>query len=125
MEIGQHVVPAINNPNLISKTLEQLAKDQPFAVAFFLRQDGKWQFSLRSADPNTPEGKQSVDVSQVAKKFVGGGGHSRAAGFELPLTHLDGYLLVCKQCNKLAVHMDEDYVYCKEHYPGVHFTIME
>ncbi len=35
--------------------------------------DGMWKISLRS------EGK--VDVSEIAKKFPGGGGHAGAAGF--------------------------------------------
>lgn len=50
------------------------SKVRPFGACYFDRQDGKRQWSLRSAP-------QGIDVSDVAKKF-GGGGHKHAAGFE-------------------------------------------
>lgn len=53
-------------------------KDWPLSAYFFLRGDGKWQFGMRS--------RGDFDVSEVAKKY-GGGGHKNAAGFvvdELP-----------------------------------------
>lgn len=77
--IQGHRVPLINNPNLISKTLAKLAIDQPFAAAFFMRKDGKFVFSLRS---NKETG---LDVSKIAEKFPGGGGHKNAAGFTVSI----------------------------------------
>jgi len=50
------------------------------AAYFFLRDDGKWQFGLRS--------RGVFDVASIAKKY-GGGGHKNASGFtvdELPWT---------------------------------------
>lgn len=47
--------------------------DAPFCASWFARADGKIQYSLRSRDDR-------MDVSEVAKKF-GGGGHRNAAGF--------------------------------------------
>lgn len=55
-----------------------------FAIGYFKRADGKWQYSLRSR----PYG---VDVSEIAKHF-GGGGHEHAAGFvaDEPFGKLEG-----------------------------------
>lgn len=72
--IGEYTVPIVNATVLFSDIAGQLAISWPFAVAWFLRSDGKYQYSLRSA----PDG---VDVSEIAKTF-GGGGHKHAAGFE-------------------------------------------
>ncbi len=47
--------------------------DVPFAVTWFHRSDGKFQYSLRSCT--------GYDVSEIAKAY-GGGGHLAAAGFE-------------------------------------------
>lgn len=49
-------------------------KDFDRAAYFFLRGDGKWQFGMRS--------RGDFDVSEIAKKY-GGGGHKNAAGFTL------------------------------------------
>ncbi len=76
--IGGHRVPLINNPNLVDKTLNVLSKSWPFAAAFFMIQDGRFKFSLRSSRPN------GIDVSEVAKQY-GGGGHAAAASFKLNL----------------------------------------
>ena len=43
-----------------------------FGASYFQRADGMWQYSLRS--------RSDFDVSEIAKKF-GGGGHAKAAGF--------------------------------------------
>lgn len=43
-----------------------------FGASYFQRADGMWQYSLRS--------RTDFDVSEIAKKF-GGGGHAKAAGF--------------------------------------------
>lgn len=114
-----YIVPVINNPNLISQTVEALAKDQPFAAAFFLRQDGKFQFSLRSRKP------LGIDVSQVAK-FYDGGGHPAAAGFEIELAELKDLFVYCstegchaKACYKLdGPDPLVNYRYCPKHNPN-------
>lgn len=67
-------VPIVNATTLFSEIAGELAQGQPFAACYFDRQDGKRQWSLRSA----PDG---VDVSEIAKAH-GGGGHKHAAGFE-------------------------------------------
>lgn len=69
-------VPAVNLPYMncsdhVNKLLG-LNPDAKFAAGYFRRNDGKWQFSLRS--------REDFDVSTVAETF-GGGGHHSAAGF--------------------------------------------
>jgi oligoribonuclease NrnB/cAMP/cGMP phosphodiesterase (DHH superfamily) len=71
---GTWTVPVVNATTLFSEIAGELAKGEPFAACYFDRQDGKRQWSLRSA----PDG---VDVSEIAKAH-GGGGHKHAAGFE-------------------------------------------
>lgn len=68
------LVPVVNATTLFSEIAGDLAVGHPFAACYFDRQDGKRQWSLRSA----PDG---VDVSAIAKAH-GGGGHKHAAGFE-------------------------------------------
>jgi len=78
--IGGHRVPCVNVPYwMASDTGHALLKkypDAPFAATFYIRGDGQRAYSLRSDDSR-------VDVSEVAKKF-GGGGHRNAAGFAVP-----------------------------------------
>lgn len=75
--IAGHNVPVINVPyTLASDMCHFLAKNEPFAASFYY--DGsrqKFIFSLRSEE-------KGVDVSEIAKKF-GGGGHKHASGFEV------------------------------------------
>jgi oligoribonuclease NrnB/cAMP/cGMP phosphodiesterase (DHH superfamily) len=73
-DVGGHVVPVVNATVMFSEIAGELAKGEPFAACYFDRQDGKRQWSLRSA----PDG---LDVSVIAKAN-GGGGHRHAAGFE-------------------------------------------
>jgi len=71
-------VPIVNAPYIcISELVGELAKSAPFAVGWFQRADGRYAYSLRSRGPD------GVDVSEIAKRF-GGGGHRNAAGFWLP-----------------------------------------
>ena len=82
--IDEYLVPVVNATTLFSEIAGELAT-QPcaalrgqrpaFGAVYFDRQDGKRQWSLRSA----PDG---IDVSEIAKKR-GGGGHRHAAGFEM------------------------------------------
>lgn len=62
--------PYINTSELVGYLASQ--DNDSFAVGWFQRGDGKYQYSLRS--------RSTFDVSAVAKQF-GGGGHRNAAGF--------------------------------------------
>lgn len=59
----------------ISEVCHELANKYGFAVGYFQRKDGKWQYSFRS----TPE--SGIDVSAIAE-VIGGGGHRNASGAE-------------------------------------------
>lgn len=78
--IGGHDVPCCNVPyhyaSDVAHELLQLHPKAPFAASWFKRGDGMFQASLRSED-------HRIDVSEVAKKY-GGGGHRNAAGFQVP-----------------------------------------
>lgn len=70
------VVPFLNATAFISETLHELQRMEPtanFVASTRLRADGRAEWSLRTNQPD-------VDVSEVAKRF-GGGGHRKAAGF--------------------------------------------
>jgi oligoribonuclease NrnB/cAMP/cGMP phosphodiesterase (DHH superfamily) len=77
-QIGEHKIPCINVSYMncsdhVGKLTEK-NPDAPYALGYFRRGDGKWQFSLRS--------RGDFDVSEIAKMY-GGGGHKNAAGFQL------------------------------------------
>ncbi|HEY3115387.1 MAG TPA: DHHA1 domain-containing protein [Chloroflexota bacterium] len=76
--LGGFTVPLINiSHQQASDHINHLLSLHPeaaFAGSFFLRADGRWQFSLRSV--------REFDVSAVAQQF-GGGGHRNAAGFNV------------------------------------------
>ena len=73
-EVGGHRVLAVNETHNFSEVAGELARnpESPFGAAYFIRADGKKQWSLRS--------EMDFDVSAVAKA-LGGGGHKNAAGF--------------------------------------------
>lgn len=74
--IGGHIVPCLNAPYFFSSEAGHLmCKGYPFAACWWETEAGR-VFSLRS-DEN------GIDVSEVAKKY-GGGGHKNAAGFSVP-----------------------------------------
>lgn len=76
-EIGGYRVPVVNASMFMSSEVAgELAEGNPFAAVYAETEKGViW--SLRSRAPD------GVDVSEVAKRF-GGGGHKHAAGFTLP-----------------------------------------
>lgn len=77
MRIGGFEVPVANLPYTMASDAGQiLAEGAYFAACYFDRNDGQRIFSLRSLG--------SFDVSEIAKKY-GGGGHKNAAGFQVPL----------------------------------------
>lgn len=72
-------VPIVNVPyHYASDTAHALLQkypEAPFTACWFRRGDGMIQYSLRSEDGR-------MDVSEVAKKY-GGGGHRNAAGYQV------------------------------------------
>jgi len=75
--IGGYKVLAVNATAHYSEVAGRLAEGRPFGAAWFVRKDGKRQWSFRS-DPG------GIDVSELARQF-GGGGHRHAAGVEEPI----------------------------------------
>ncbi|MDD9738468.1 DHHA1 domain-containing protein [Marinovum sp. SP66] len=77
MVIGGHKVPVANTPySMASDAAGTLAEGNPFAAVYFDGPEGR-AFSLRSRG-------DGLDVSEIAKKY-GGGGHRNAAGFKMPI----------------------------------------
>jgi len=75
MVIDGHNVPIANLPyTLVSDAAHIMAKGEPFAGCYWDTPEGR-VFGLRSTD-------EGVDVSEVAKKY-GGGGHRNASGFKV------------------------------------------
>lgn len=78
-EIAGYMVPVVNVPyHYASDTAHALLQQHPtapFTACWFRRGDGMIQYSLRSEDSR-------ADVSEIAKKF-GGGGHRNAAGYQV------------------------------------------
>jgi len=73
--IAGYQVPVVNLSDNISEVGNALCKrfpEYPFSVSYCDRSDGQRSWSLRSIG--------DFDVSDIAKKF-GGGGHRNAAGF--------------------------------------------
>lgn len=54
----------------------RMAEGELFSASYFDTPEGR-KFSLRSKEGG-------MDVSEIAKRF-GGGGHARAAGFQVPI----------------------------------------
>lgn len=76
VEFEGYNIPVVNASHMdISELVGALAEMNsfiPFAIGWWQRSDGKFQYSLRS--------RGDFDVSLVAKRY-GGGGHKNAAGF--------------------------------------------
>jgi hypothetical protein len=73
MRLAGYNVPVVNAPYInTSELVGHLAESAVFAVGWFQRGDGKYQYSLRS--------RGDFDVSEFARQF-GGGGHRNAGGF--------------------------------------------
>jgi oligoribonuclease NrnB/cAMP/cGMP phosphodiesterase (DHH superfamily) len=89
--IGGHEVWVVNLPyNYSSDAGNLLCKGEPFASTFYYDGEG-FVYSMRS-DEN------GLDVSDIAKKF-GGGGHKNAAGFKIKA---DLYNPVLKEGDKIS-----------------------
>lgn len=78
--IAGHSVPVVNTSwafaSDVAHELLRLHPAAPFAACYYDRGDGTRTYSLRSDDAR-------LDVSEIARRF-GGGGHRNAAGFETP-----------------------------------------
>ncbi|HZN45116.1 MAG TPA: DHHA1 domain-containing protein, partial [Nitrospiraceae bacterium] len=69
-------VPAVQSAVLTSQIGERLSADHPFCLIWHDR-NGRRYYSMRSREDGT-------DVGAIASVF-GGGGHTHAAGFSIPL----------------------------------------
>lgn len=79
-KIDGYNVPVINAYGpIVSELAGELSEGEPFAAAYQVVSDGVI-FSLRSS-------QDGLDVSEIAKKF-GGGGHKHAAGFKVDIKDL-------------------------------------
>lgn len=76
VEFQGQVVPSVHSAILTSQIGERLSADHPFCVIWHDR-DGRRFFSMRSRE-------EGADVGAIAASF-GGGGHTHAAGFSVPL----------------------------------------
>jgi oligoribonuclease NrnB/cAMP/cGMP phosphodiesterase (DHH superfamily) len=76
------VVPAVQSAILTSQIGERLSSAHPFCIIWHDR-NGRRYYSMRSREDGT-------DVGAIAASF-GGGGHTHAAGFSIPL-QADGSL---------------------------------
>ena len=75
VEFEGYKIPVVNAPYInTSELVGHLAQSAPFAIGWYHRSDGMFAHSLRSRGPD------AVDVSEIAKRY-GGGGHRNAAGF--------------------------------------------
>ncbi len=71
-------VMVVNSSHWMSEIGARLAPDCDFAMIWYYDHEDKFiKVSLRSFH-------DKIDVSEIAKKHGGGGGHRKAAGFQLP-----------------------------------------
>ena len=74
---GEHDVMVVNSSHWMSEIGATLAKDCDFAMIWYYDHDEqRYKCSLRAFH-------DAIDVSEISKKY-GGGGHRKAAGFNLP-----------------------------------------
>jgi len=76
VEFQGATVPSVQSAVLTSQIGERLSTDYPFCLIWHDR-DGRRYYSMRSREDGT-------DVGSIAASF-GGGGHTHAAGFSVPL----------------------------------------
>ena len=83
VEFQGETVPSVQSAILTSQIGERLSAEAPFCIIWHDR-DARRYYSMRSRDDG------GTDVGAIAASF-GGGGHTHAAGFSVPLD-LDGSL---------------------------------
>jgi oligoribonuclease NrnB/cAMP/cGMP phosphodiesterase (DHH superfamily) len=77
MTIAGHDVPVVNANHMFgSEICSQLAEGEKFSAYYWINKNGDYVFGLRSTF------ESNFDVSEVAKRF-GGGGHKTASGFRV------------------------------------------
>lgn len=76
VEFQGETVPSVQSAILTSQIGERLSAEAPFCIMWHDR-DGRRYYSMRSREDGT-------DVGAIAASF-GGGGHTHAAGFSIPL----------------------------------------
>lgn len=76
VEFQGAIVPSVHSPILTSQIGERLSPHHPFCLIWHDR-DGRRFYSMRSRE-------DGADVGAIAVSF-GGGGHTHAAGFSVPL----------------------------------------
>jgi oligoribonuclease NrnB/cAMP/cGMP phosphodiesterase (DHH superfamily) len=74
VEIGGHKVLSVNSPVCQSEIGNKIAKGRPFGAVWYDDEEGR-KYSLRSTE-------NGLDVTEIAKKY-GGGGHRSASGFKI------------------------------------------
>lgn len=84
VKFAGHLVPIVHSSILTSQIGERLSKDNPFCVIWH-QKDCRRYFSLRSK-------KGGISVAKIAARF-GGGGHTHAAGFSIPIENNGSNLL--------------------------------
>ena len=80
VEFQGETVPSVQSAILTSQIGERLSAEAPFCIIWHDR-DGRRYYSMRSREDGT-------DVGAIAASF-GGGGHTHAAGFSIPLGPMD------------------------------------
>jgi oligoribonuclease NrnB/cAMP/cGMP phosphodiesterase (DHH superfamily) len=74
--IGGYAVPCANLPYIFSSDAGHImCQGERFAATYYVDKEGTKVYSLRSDE-------QGMDVSEIAKRY-GGGGHKHAAGFRV------------------------------------------
>ncbi len=76
VSLAGYMAPSVHSAVLTSQIGERLAANHPFGIIWH-EKDGRRYFSLRSK-------KGGVSVADIASQF-GGGGHTHAAGFSVPI----------------------------------------
>ena len=96
-------VMVVNSSHWMSEIGATLAKDCDFAMIWYYDHDANiYKVSLRAFH-------DTMDVSEIAKSF-GGGGHRKAAGFVLPkTTHPDSIFDVEDDISEDSVLPDGEY----------------
>jgi len=76
VDFNEEMVPSVQSAVLTSQIGERLSAEHPFCIIWHDR-DGRRYYSMRSREDGT-------DVGTIAAS-LGGGGHTHAAGFSVPL----------------------------------------
>ena len=100
---GEHNVMVVNSSHWMSEIGASLAKDCDFAMIWYYDHNHcNYKCSLRAFH-------DTMDVSEIAKSF-GGGGHRKAAGFALPkTTHPDSIFTITEEEEEQHILSEDEY----------------